>query len=410
MVMIPWDFQLDLAKRASLLLSKYKLAYLAMEERTGKSITGLLAIEQFTDIKRVLIITKKKAIEGWRETLAECEGLTKTYMVINYNSLHKVKFVADIVILDEAHKYVSSYPKKSATWTMTKAHCLNKPLIYMSATPYAQGLQLLYHQLALSSYSPWNKYQNFYTWYRDYALRDANGNTETIWINGRAIETYKRVDYNKTMPSVQHLFIVKKRTELGFTQEPEDIIHNIVLSDKTKQAYNTLLKNKVLEFSITGNDRYTLIADTILKLRTALHMLEGGVLKIDSEYLILNIADKVDYILSTWGDTNDMVIMYQYIAEGNKLRKTFTKALILQSTSYAEGIDLSHKKHLIVYSQNFSTADYIQRRARQANKNRDTAIKVHFLIVKNAISAQVYKSVSVNKINYTDKLFEALTI
>ena len=88
------------------------------------------------------------------------------------------------------------------------------------------------------------------------------------------------------------------------------------------------------------------------------------------------------------------------------MQSVFKKALILQATSYAEGVDLSHKRHLVIYSQDFSTARHSQRRARQANKNRAEDIIVHYLLVKKGISEQVYQTVSLNKKNYVDSLFE----
>jgi len=97
--------------------------------------------------------------------------------------------------------------------------------------------------------------------------------------------------------------------------------------------------------------------------------------------------------------------MYNYIAEGIKLRHWFKNATILQATSYAEGVDLHHIEHLIIYSQDFSTARHTQRRARQAAKDREWPITVHFLLVKGGISEQVYKTVSINKRNYVDSMF-----
>ena len=102
--------------------------------------------------------------------------------------------------------------------------------------------------------------------------------------------------------------------------------------------------------------------------------------------------------------------MYNYIAEGQKLRASFNNAKILQATSNAEGIDLSHIDHLIIYSQDFSTARHTQRRARQANMKRDRPIVVHFLLVSGAVSEQVYTTVSLNKQNFIDVLFERSAI
>jgi len=98
--------------------------------------------------------------------------------------------------------------------------------------------------------------------------------------------------------------------------------------------------------------------------------------------------------------------MYQYKAEKLKLEQHFKNASILQATSFAEGVDLSHKRHLVIYSQDFSTARHAQRRARQASKSREDSIVVHFLLAKKAISDQVYQTVSINKKNFVDSVFE----
>lgn len=406
MVMKPYDYQLTLAEQAFEVLKDNGIVYLAMEERTGKSITGLLVLEKSELVKNVLVITKKKALDGWQETLDNCPWLVKSYKLVNYHSANKVDpTLYDAVILDESHAYISSYPKRGKIWKDISLVCHNKPIVYMSATPYAQGIQLLFNQLALSVCSPWAQYKTFYGWYKVYAKRDKNGQTDKIRIGGRFIETYKQILHSKALLDVDHLFITKTRKSLGFTQEPTDVLHYINLSESTKTAYNILMKDKVLEFEV-GDISYLLVADSVLKLRTALHMLEGGVLKVDGNYIELNMQEKVDYILDNWGDTEDVAIMYQYVAEGNKLRQHFNNALVLQGISYAEGVDLSYIKHLIIYSQDFSTAKHTQRRARQANKNRDYIIEVHYLLVKKAISSQVYETVSINKANFIDSLFK----
>lgn len=404
--MKPYDYQEALAEQALIVLNANSIVYLAMEERTGKSITALLVLEKTVSIKNVLIVTKKKALDGWQQTLDSCAWLTKNYTLINYHSVTKVAGAEyDAVILDESHAYISSCPKRGKIWKDLHPLCYTKPIIYVSATPYAQGIHLLFNQFALSMHSPWKRYNSFYAWYSIYAKRDKNGQTESIRVGGRFIETYKKVQHEKALADVNHLFITKTRASLGFTQEPVDVLHYVELDEGTKTAYNILMKDKVLTFDVDDKN-YQLVADSVLKLRMALHMLEGGVLKVDNEYIELNMCEKIDYILDTWGDSEEVAIMYQYVAEGNKLRRRFNKTLILQGTSYAEGVDLSHIKHLIIYSQDFSTAKHTQRRARQANKDRDYSIEVNFLLVKKAVSAQVYKSVSKNKVNFIDSLFK----
>lgn len=402
----PFDYQKDLADEAHKILSEYGLVYLAAEERTGKTISSLLVYEKCTEPKNILIVTKKAALDGWKEVLDNCDSwLKNNYTVINYHSVDKVGRVSfDGLILDESHSYISSYPKRSSIWKKVSSYTNNKPIIYCSATPYAQGEQLLFNQFALSSFSPWNKYKSFYSWYEDYAERDAAGTTDSFYIRGRMIKSYKVVKSDLIHDEVGHLFITKTRKELGFSEEPEDVIHYIELGEQTKVAYNILMKSKVLDFEVDDVE-YSIVCDTGQRTKMALHMLEGGGLKSEDEYIVLNSREKIDYILKNWGDSDNVCIMYQYVVEGIKLKKEFKNCVILQGITYAEGVDLSHIEHMVVYSQDWSTARHTQRRARQANINRDTEIKVHFLLVKKAVSEQVYNTVSKNKVNFVDSLF-----
>lgn len=395
--MTPYPHQIALAEVAYDVLAENMIAYLAMEERTGKTLTAVLVCEMAA-VQSILVITKKKALDGWHETLAKFKHL-KSYTVTNYHQVKKYGMDYDLVILDEAHNYLSAFPKSSSMWDEVKAKTKGKPIIYISATPYAQGTQGLYHQFALSDWSPFKKWSSGYSWFKTFGI------PETVYLSGRQVETYKKVETDDVLMYCKHLFVKATRQELGFEHEPEDKIHYIELAEATREVYNIMVAKKALELN-----SYTLELDTTMKLRTTLHMLEGGVMKVNNEYVVLGNKEKINYILDNWGDTDDLAIMYQYKAEQTKLQACFKKALILQATSFAEGVDLSHIKHLVVYSQDFSTARHSQRRARQANKNRDEEIVVHFLLVKGGVSEQVYTTVSVNKTNFIDSLFQETTL
>ncbi len=409
----PWPEQLELSTIGLKILKENGLVYLAMEERTGKTLTAILIAEDTTACS-ILVLTKSKALDGWENILNGYIHLS-SYTVTTYGKAKGLKGREfDLVILDEPHAYVSAYPKTSKTWLSVKKIIKETPCIYCSATPYAQGIQLLFNQFKLCYFSPWDHYTNFYKWYEKFSLRDKEGKFFMNYIGNdtKAID-YTKINTEKALAEVKHLFVTKTRAEMGFEHEPEDELHYIELGDSTREIYNTIMKDKVLCFDhILTDKEYTLVCDSGMKLRSALHMLEGGVLKIDKSknqddsYLVIGNREKVDYILDTWGDTKDVVIMYNYKGEQEKLESIFKNALILQASSYAEGVDLSMYKHLVIYSQDFSTAKHTQRRARQANKKRDTPIKVHFLLVKKAVSEQVYKTVSKNKRNFVDSVFE----
>ena len=408
--MTPYSHQIEVANEAYDILAENMIVYLAMEERTGKTLSAILTCEK-TVLNNWLIITKKKALDGWAETLAKYKH-NKQYTLTNYHQAKKFNPADyDGVILDEAHNYLSSFPKMSQLWKDIAKLTKNKPIIYLSATPYAQGAQLLYHQFKLSSWSPFSKWSTAYTWFRSFGIPD------TVYLSGRQIETYKQVRTEEVLMYCKHLFISKTREELGFEHEPEDHLHYIELSEATREVYNIILKQRIIDLN-----NELIQYDSTAKLRAALHMLEGGVAKTNSvkddknkvikqgKSIVLGNIEKVNYILKTWGDTDSLVIMYNYKPELIKLQKYFKQALLLQATSFAEGVDLSHKEHLVIYSQDFSTARHSQRRARQSNMKRTTPINVHYLLVKNAISEQVYTTVSVNKTNFVDSLFQENTL
>lgn len=423
--------QEEIVRLAIPILREHMIVYLAAEERVGKTLPALEICSQL-NVYNILVITKKKALEGWYETIEKSE-FKKKIIVTNYHNADKLNPDYDIIILDEAHNYISGYPKPSGFWNKIQFLTHRVPIIYISATPYAQTPALLFHQFALSSWSPWRNYNDFYHWYLIY------GTMEKKKINDKYMLDYASVKDEKVLADCSHLFVIKTRKEAGFEYEPEDSLHYIELSKDTKVIYNTLVKDKVI------HEPVDFVADTITLHRTGLHQLEGGTLKTISVlakpdrvlnatlvktrkesikdtkgniiaykyhhyYTLDKMDDKIMFILNTWGDSFDCVIMYNYIAEGVKLRRYFSRALILQATSYAEGIDLKDYEHLIIYSQDFSTARHTQRRARQANFERTTAITVHYLLVKRGISEEVYQTVSINKTNYVDSLFRRNTI
>lgn len=393
--MTPYKHQIDISQRAYRILKENAMVYLAMLERTGKTLTAILTCELCQNVSSVLVITKKKALDGWLDTLQRYKTRLQ-FQVVNYHQAHKVPSGSyDIVILDESHAYLSKYPKVGTIWKAVAKLTLGKPIIYLSATPSAQGSCLLYHQFQLSSWSPFLDYPNFYKWFKVYGI------PQLKYVAGRPIRDYSECQEAKVWEQVQHLFISYTREELGFKHEPQDRLHFVELWPTTLEWYRTLEKEGVLEI-----EENQCVADTPIGLLTKLHQLEGGTLKQEEQGYILPNIEKINYILELYGDSENLVIFYHYVQEYTKLAKFFKKAKLLQATAFAEGVDLSMYEHLVIYSMNFSTAQYTQRRARQANMNRNTPIVVDYLLVKGGISHQVYECVAQNKVNFVDKYFQ----
>ena len=400
--MIPNTHQIQCAIQGHAIIKEHNIVYLAMQERTGKTLTALLIAEMLAGVETIQVITKKgRALDGWLDTL-ERYSCIKVVSCTNYHQAKKIGLKPDLLILDEAHNYIAGFPKPSAIYKELKKLSSGIPIIYLSATPHAQGYHQLYHQFKLSSWSPWKAYASSYNWFNKYGIPNL------VWTSSGQRETYSKVKA-LVYDMVKHLFITKTRAEMGFQYEPTDQLHYIELSSRAKKIYNKLLKDKVATLP-----QCTLVCDTTTKLRATLHMLEGGVgitkeikgHKLVSKYHVFKTCDKVDYIKKVWGDSSSVVIFYHYIAEGTKLRKAFKNAVVLQGTTNAEGVELSMYDTIVVYSQDWSTAKYTQRRARQASKARTKEIVVHFLLVKKAISDQCYQTVAINKVNFVDSTFE----
>ena len=189
--MIPFKHQTEISLQAYGLLKRYGWVYLAMQERTGKTLTSILVAEM-SKCTNILVITKAKALKGdddkdivsakggWAGALnlylkvksvnQVWKTATKTYTIVNYESIHKISGKYDLVIIDEAHSKIAAYPKVSLTWNKVYAFTKGKPVIYLSATPSAQSHSQLFHQLKLCTFSPWAKYKNFYDWFNVYGL------------------------------------------------------------------------------------------------------------------------------------------------------------------------------------------------------------------------------------------------
>jgi hypothetical protein len=97
------DYQNKIIVQGSKTLLLYNFLYLAMEVRTGKTLTSL-GTAQLLKCKNVLFITKKKAISSIEDDFSLLRpdfNLT----VINYESLHKIEDIKsfDMLICDESH-------------------------------------------------------------------------------------------------------------------------------------------------------------------------------------------------------------------------------------------------------------------------------------------------------------------
>lgn len=386
----PLPHQVEKANEAVKILKELGYVYINGQPRSGKTFTSILIAEQCEKVKCVMVLTKKQAIDGWLKFISP--DLRCKYMVINYEQLgtydkarrlvhlkHNPKDY-QLVIVDESHNY-GALGKPAGRWMVLKSFCQALPHIHLSGTPVIESANAIYHQMAISIYNPFHECRDFYRFFDKYGI------PSTTKARGMDLPCYKLfkpelVDY------IQTFTVYMSQQDAGINIQVEDKVHYIELNKDTKELYNTVLKNRI---AFDGE----LVCDTVMKLRTSLHMIEGGTVKIDDDYIELEKSnEKIRYIKEHFGDNEHIGIMSHFIGEREKLAKHFKRAKIFSSNAHAEGVDLSHLHHFIIYSSDYSGAKFVQRRERIANINGSNTNIVHHLLVKGAISEQVYKAVS----------------
>jgi len=392
--MTPYPHQIEYAEKCWNVLSDKGYVYLAGKPRSGKTYTAILTAEKCANhIKSVLVLTKKAAISGWHKFITNNTRLKKTYTVTNYEQVGTFKAGMynlkldpkdyDLVIIDESHN-LGTLGKPSNRIKCIRKLCWNMPHIHLSGTAIVESPNSIYHQMCISKWSPF-RYRNFYDFFRVY------GNPYYIKVMGRELQQYDKYK-PELLDRIDEFTVYMTQEDAGIAKELQavDKVHYVELQEAVKAVYNKLQKDKIYKFA----DGFTIVADSVMKLRTSLHMLESGIAKSGNKYVELGNTEKVQYVKDTFGDTKDVGIMAHFIGERILLSMHFKHATIYSSNAHSEGVDLSHLKYFIIFSSDYSGSKFIQRRDRIINTEGSNTLLVHHILVKKAISEQVYNRVS----------------
>ena len=396
------DYQIEIANKGVEILTNHNLVYLAMEVRTGKTITSL-EIAKLYGAKNVLFLTKKKAIKSILSDYNKF-GYTFNINVINNESLHLDTGNYDLLISDEHHR-CGTYPKPNKVTKLIKQRFAKLPMIFLSGTPHPESFSQIYHQFWISAYSP------FYQWNTFYKFASVFVNITQKNFGYAKVNDYSDCNYDKIKPFMEHLFITYTQQQAGFTTEVKENILRVKMSDYTYSLIERLKKDKVIQ----GKNE-VILADTSVKLLSKLHQLYSGTVKFESGETMVIDNSKAIYIKNKFKDK--IAIFYKFKAEyyalktiyGNELTEdlnefnTTNKSIALQIVSGREGISLSNAKYLVYYNIDFSSLSYWQSRDRLTTMNRLTN-DIYWIFSENGIEDKIYKAVS-NKKNYTLKIFE----
>ena len=392
------NYQKRIVHRAKRIVEQHGFVYLAMEVRTGKTLTSLSIAEEL-GVHSVLFLTKKKALGSVGEdALKLCPSYE--FFAINYESMHKLPHKNwDLVILDEAHS-LGAFPKPSKRAKGVRDLVRGSKVILLSGTPTPESYSQMYHQVYGIKGNPFSGYKNFYRFADDYV------DVKTQVVNSLPIKFY-----NKGLPSIltamQPYMISFSQREAGFTSDLREHILRVPMEARTYELCKRLRKDRVID----GNEEVVL-ADTPVKLMQKLHQMYSGTVKFESGRAMVFDHSKAQFIYDRF--CRDKIgIFYKFKAELKALQDVYgdelttdlqefydgDKSIALQIVSGREGISLKQASALVYYNIDFSATSYWQSRDRMTTKDR-TESDIYWVFAEKGIERQVYKAVTEKK-DYT---------
>lgn len=401
------DYQLDIIQKGTRVIKQHGFVYLAMEVRTGKTLTSF-GIAENIGCLNALFITKKKAISSIQSDY-DLMNPSFTLDVINYESLHKIllnSYSYDLIILDESHSLGAiPKPNKRAKQVKDLISLHDSKVILLSGTPTPETFSQMYHQVFGIPNNPFNEYKNFYKFAKDYVM------VSQIFINGSRVNNYKN-GLPMIMDAMQPYFISYSQKEAGFkVQTTEEVMH-VKMNPLTYNLANKLKKDLVIK-----GQQEQILADTPVKLMMKLHQIYSGTVKFESGASQTLDLSKAKFIQNNFAGKK-IGIFYKFKEELKALQKVFgntltteldefvntNKNIALQIVSGREGISLRQAECLVYYNIDFSATSYWQSRDRMTTKDR-LRNKVYWIFSKGGIESKIYKAV-VNKKDYTLRHFQ----
>lgn len=398
------DYQIEISTKAVDVLQKLKIVYLAMQVRTGKTLTSLATAQKY-NAKKVLFLTKKKAIQS---IISDYESLKPNFelVVINNESLHLIKDNDfDLIISDEHHRN-GAFPKPNKITKLIKERFSNKPMIFLSGTPTPESYSQWYHQFWLSNYTPFKEYQNFYKWSNDYV------NIKLKFVGYAQIKDYSNA-YKERIDKIINKYIISfTQEQSGFTSKVTENVINVKMKPITYNITKELKKNNIFEGK---ND--LIIADTGVKLMSKLHQLYSGTCILESGKTQIIDNSKCIEIENKFKN-NKIAIFYKFQAEYDLIKHYFNykitndlnefnttdKWIALQIVSGREGISLKEADYLVYFNIDYSAVSYWQSRDRLTTIDRKEN-NIFWIFSDGGIEEHIYNSV-MNKKNYTLSVFK----
>ena len=412
------DYQTELSIQGCSILKEHKIVYYALETRVGKTLIGLNTAKLYC-AKSVLFVTKKKAIKSIE---GDCAAFNPGYkiLVTNFEQVSKLNPADyDLVIIDEAQN-AGAFPKPSQRAVSLRKLCFGKPVIFMSATPSAESYSQLFHQMTISSFSPYEGYMRdpkrgslyaFYRWARAGYVQI----TKKRIAAGREVDDYSKCNGDVVWKDVKHLFLQFTQIDAGFIAPVEEHFHHVEMMPETYSLLKEIENDRVhiRRIPISGREIVATVnsgADLLNKMA----QISGGTLIFDNEAKgVIFDWSKCSFIKSRFYGRK-IAILYRFKAEFEMLKSFFPAytespeefnsrndlTYLGQIQSSKEGVNLSTADDLICINPDFSATAYFQMKARIQTKERKGSAPFHWVFAMGGIEDKVYKAVS-NKKTFT---------
>lgn len=403
------NYQKDIIAKGTEMIRSKGFLYLAMEVRTGKTLTSLGICQQL-NVENVLFLTKKKAMSSIMDDYDKLCPNSFCLFVINYESIHKIPNIRwDVIICDEAHS-MGAFPKPSKRAKDVKSliQRYDPYVILMSGTPTPESYSQMYHQVYGIRTNPFSRYGNFYKFASDWV------NVKQRKINGNIINDYS-MGLDTIVKMMSDYTINYSQKQAGFDVDTREHILRVRMDDKTYALAKRLNKDLVVE----GKDE-VILADTPVKLMMKLHQIYSGTIKFESGNSMIIDMTKANFIRERFKGKK-IGIFYKFKEELKAIKQAYgedvttelsefeqtDKSIALQIVSGREGISLRQADALVYYNIDFSATSYWQSRDRMTTRERLES-DVYWIFSEGGIEDDIYKAVSKKKtytVNYFKKDF-----
>ena len=394
------DYQKNIISDGVGIIKENRFLYLAMEVRTGKTLTSLGICDKL-NVDKVLFITKKKAISSIQNDYNLLQP-SFSIEIINYESLHKVRQTGwDVVICDEAHG-MGAFPKPSGRSKKVKNIIFrsNPYVILLSGTPTPEAYSQMYHQVYFIPNNPFAMYKNFYQFANDYV------GVIKKKIGGMYINDYSKGS-KKIIETMSPYTINFSQKDAGFVVDTTEHVLEVDIKKSTLDLISKLKRNLVVE-----GEREVILADTSVKLMTKVHQMCSGTIKFESGNSMVLDLSKAEFIKKKFHNKK-IGIFYKFKEELNAIKEVFgddictdldcfnttSKNIALQIVSGREGISLRKADALVYYNIDFSATSYWQSKDRMTTKDR-LKNNIYWIFSKGGIERDIYKAV-IKKKDYT---------